>query len=61
MTQLPSLAIKEQLPLQRFIPKYPICTLAAPWPARKLQGHWDTTACPLFDIVTRLVLNYCKI
>jgi hypothetical protein len=63
MTQLRSLGTKEQLPPppQGCIPKYPTCPLEAPWPARKFHGHRDTMACPLFDIVTRLVLNYCKI
>jgi hypothetical protein len=61
MTELRSLGTKEQFPHQVPIPKYPICTLEAPLPARHLHGHWDTMACPLFDIVTRLVLNYCKI
>jgi hypothetical protein len=53
MTQLRSLGTKVQFPPppQGSIPKYRICTLEAPWPARKLQGHRDTTAFPLFDIV----------
>jgi hypothetical protein len=64
MTQLHPLGTKAQIPPQRSIPKYPVCTLEAPLPPRKFQGHWDTMAYPLFDIVTgarRLVLNYCKI
>jgi hypothetical protein len=63
MTQPRSLGTKVQFPppQQGSIPKYPICTLEVPWPALKRHGNWDTMACPLFDIVTRLALNYRKI